>query len=164
MRQGGGGDRRGGGGGGGGDGGGGIDGGGGGSGGGGGGEVALRTNTYPRDRGFEEKFCKARTTNKRQRQHSSPATRLPPPIRPRPCMISNTSPPSTLYIWYLHIGWVGDGWRGRGKTRLSPRALDNQGAVLLLFIFWRSPRLAVELDHFCAGRTFAPHKGDDRIT
>ena len=61
-------------------------------------------------------------------------------------------PPST-------IGWIGAGWRRRCKTRLSLRELDSQGTS---FFFWRSPRLAVELDRFCAGRT--PHKGDDRIT
>ena len=75
-------------------------------------------------------------------------------------------PPYVLYLVYIHIGWVGVGWRRRYQTRLSLRELDIQGAVLfcLCLVFWRLPWLAVELDHVCAGRTLNPPKGDDRIT
>ena len=75
------------------------------------------------------------------------------------------SPPPPLYSPYyipgISIGWVGVGWLRHCNTRLSLRQLDSQGAV---FFFWRSPRLTVELDHFCAERTLPPQKGDDRIT
>ena len=73
------------------------------------------------------------------------------------------SPPLILYYTPgISIGWVGVGWRRRSKTRHLLRELHYQGTVFVLFR--RSPRLAVELDPFCVGRTFTPHKGGDCIT
>ena len=54
---------------------------------------------------------------------------------------------------------VGVGWRRRRRTRLSLHEIhtvDNQGTFSFSFSFfhflvWRSSRLAVKLDHFCAG-------------
>ena len=66
-----------------------------------------------------------------------------------------------IYIYiYIYMGCVGVGWRRRSETRLSLRELENQGTDY----FWRSPRLAVEIDHFCAGKILTPHKGDERLT
>ena len=59
------------------------------------------------------------------------------------------------------MGWADIGWRRRCKTRLSLSELDMQGTA---FVFWRSPRLAIELDHFCTGGTLSPHKRDDGVT
>ena len=63
--------------------------------------------------------------------------------------------------YYIEVGFD-VGWRRRCNTRLSLRELDSQGTVV--FCFRRLPRLAVELDHFCVGRTFSPHKGIDRTS
>ena len=71
-------------------------------------------------------------------------------------------PPPISYTRYLvHVGEVGVGWRRRCKTHLSLRELltDNQGTLLF---FWRSSRLAVELDHVGAGRTLTLHKGEGK--
>ena len=57
--------------------------------------------------------------------------------------------------------WVGVGWRRRSKTELSLRELDNRSTVFYSIWFLQSPRLLVELDIFCVGRT--PRKGGDRI-
>ena len=74
------------------------------------------------------------------------------PVSNDPGLNRTTPPPSVhiipgIYI-YIYTGWVGVGWRRHCKIRLSLRGLNKQGTS---FLFWRSPRLAVELDHFCAG-------------
>ena len=56
------------------------------------------------------------------------------------------------------IRWVGVGRQHRCETSLSLRELDSQGTELFfsVFLFWRSPRLVVESDHFRAERTLTP--------
>ena len=83
--------------------------------------------------------------------HASP----PPPHLP----ISFVLPP--LLRMYIHVG-LASIWRRRCKTLLSLRELDSQGTVF--FFLGVLPRLAIELDQLCSGKTFTPHKGDDRIT
>ena len=45
---------------------------------------------------------------------------------------------------------VGVGWQRHRKACRSLRELDNQRTCCFVF-FWRSPQLAVELDHFVRG-------------
>ena len=54
------------------------------------------------------------------------------------------------------------GWQRRRKSRLSQREIEIEGIVF--FLGGYHVRVAVNLDNFCAGRTFAPHKEEDRIT
>ena len=66
----------------------------------------------------------------------------------------------------VELASVGDDTVPHANTRQSLQKPDNQGTVsFVLFSLWRSPWLAVELDHMCAGwRTLIPPKGNGRIT
>ena len=67
-----------------------------------------------------------------------------------------------MHAKYSYIGWVRVGWRQRCKTRLSLRELGNQGTVVFFSLAVTTAGGRV-IDHFCAGTTLTPHKGDDRI-
>ena len=86
-------------------------------------------------------------------------------LQPLPVVIY-LSPPILYLVYtklYIYIGWVGVGWRPRCETRLSLRELDREGAVFSFWVF-AVTTAAVELDRFCPGRTFPPHKGGRRVT
>ena len=63
---------------------------------------------------------------------------------------------------YMNIGGVGVGWRRRRETYLSLHELDSQGTVFY-FLVWAVTTAGGQVRYVCAGRTFTPHKGDDRI-
>ena len=74
------------------------------------------------------------------------------------------TPEYILYTKYiLYIAWVGVSWQRRcNKTHQSPRELDSQPTVLSCFVlfFWRSPWLAVVLDHLCGVENLNSAQGE----
>ena len=72
-----------------------------------------------------------------------------------------------IYIIYIHrltltltLPSVGD--NAEKTPHWGSYTVDNQGNMFH-FLFFRSPRLAVELDHSCAGRTLTPLEPQTRF-
>ena len=81
------------------------------------------------------------------------------------CTTPNLPPPaprlSSPPIYHIHtVGWVGVGWRRRGKTRLSMRQLDNHGNGFCFVAVTTAGGRAI----ICVGwTTLTPYKGNYRI-
>ena len=111
-------------------------------------ERTLRTTTHGQKSPILLYCCSTVPQQYRLEHYSN----VPPPL------------PAVSNIHYIYIGWIGVGLKRHCKTchSLLPRELGNQGTPRFFF-FWRSPQLAIEVNHKCRVESL-PHKGNDRVT